>query len=324
MSEETQKEIVPNSKGIFGVTITADREFIPFSTRYAPTNSIVDPDTDTRMPETITASGPSSKLPVKVTPSIKVGGWQIFTNRQPILSSDEIDQLTDELGFPLPEMIFGHNMLKIEHEASGWCISFDTVNALKQVDHTGDRDGGIVQVSYAQKWMKSRSTTSEEDVKGIVKPYDWTYSTVYTGDVDQNHELQFEATEKRIPFNRLKRPDPILFFDDMILYEDELGDNGASILQVKLRVMPARLLLLCRFFLRVDDVLFRIRDTRVFIEFKDGTVIREYKEQEDTYQNVCKQLNPFTKDPKAPLRDSKWVSEHLPIIKTILEKVTVK
>ncbi len=33
--------------------------------------------------------------------------------------------------------------------------------------------------------------------------------------------------------DKLRRPDPILFFDEMVLFEDELGDNGCAMLSVK-------------------------------------------------------------------------------------------
>ena len=77
-----------------------------------------------------------------------------------------------------------------------------------------------------------------------------------------------------------------MFFDDVMLYEDEMADNGITTLSCKIRVMPDRLLLLCRFFMRLDNVLVRIRDTRVYIEFKTGEIIREYAEMEETYELV--------------------------------------
>ena len=46
------------------------------------------------------------------------------------------------------------------------------------------------------------------------------------------------------------------------------------------------LLLLSRFFMRLDNVLVRIRDTRVFIEFETGEVIREYVAKEEKYEVV--------------------------------------
>lgn len=92
----------------------------------------------------------------------------------------------------------------------------------------------------------------------------------------------------QIPFEKLKRPDPILLFDEVMLYEDELADNGIAMLNVKVRVMPERLLVLQRFFLRLDDVVVRIRDTRVYVEFATGEVIREYVSREAPYEAVKK------------------------------------
>jgi len=84
----------------------------------------------------------------------------------------------------------------------------------------------------------------------------------------------------------LKRPDPILLFDDLVLYEDEMADNGITTLSIKIRVMPERLLLLSRFFMRLDNVLFRLRDTRVYVDFATGEVIREYSAKEEDYEKV--------------------------------------
>lgn len=96
----------------------------------------------------------------------------------------------------------------------------------------------------------------------------------------------FEPTTKPIPIELLKRPDPILFFDEVVLYEDELADNGIAILSCKIRVMPNRLLLLSRFFMRLDNVLIRLRDTRVYIDFETKEVIREYLSRECDYETV--------------------------------------
>jgi type 2A phosphatase activator TIP41 len=89
-----------------------------------------------------------------------------------------------------------------------------------------------------------------------------------------------------LPLDKLRRQDPILFFDEVDLYEDELGDNGMSLLNIRVRVMPARLLLLSRFFLRLDDVIFRVRDTRIYVEFETGQVMRDYCAMEGHYATL--------------------------------------
>lgn len=119
----------------------------------------------------------------------------------------------------------------------------------------------------------------------MVKPFDWSYSTDYKG-TEQSPSTLLEPSSNPIPLDLLKRPDPIIFFDEVMLYEDEMADNGITLLSCKVRVMPARLLLLCRFFMRLDGVMIRIRDTRVYVEFATGEVIREYTAREDKYESV--------------------------------------
>lgn len=124
-----------------------------------------------------------------------------------------------------------------------------------------------------------------EGITEVVKPFDWSYSTDYKGTL-RSPSPPFEKTTTQIPLELLKRPDPILFFDEVILYEDEMADNGITMYSCKIRVMPARLLLLCRFFMRLDNVLLRLRDTRIYVDFGTGEVIREYIAKEEKYEVV--------------------------------------
>lgn len=131
----------------------------------------------------------------------------------------------------------------------------------------------------------ARREHSHENIKEVVKPFDWSYSTDYKGTLSPNAK-PFSPSDVPIPVELLKRPDPILFFDDVMLYEDELADNGISVLSCKIRVMPDRLLLLSRFFMRLDNVVVRLRDTRVYIDFDTLEVIREYQAREMAYDAV--------------------------------------
>ena len=124
-----------------------------------------------------------------------------------------------------------------------------------------------------------------QSITEVVKPFDWSYTTDYKGTLLSSSHT-FKASKQEIPLHLLRRQDPILFFDEVMLYEDEMADNGITMLSCKIRLMPARLLLLCRFFMRLDNVLFRIRDTRVYADFSTGEVIREYIAKEDVYEAV--------------------------------------
>ncbi|KAK9390845.1 TIP41-like family-domain-containing protein [Lipomyces mesembrius] len=259
--------------------------------------------------------------PILTTPSISQAGWSIHTAKRAILKSDEIDQITERIKIPLPEMIFGNNHVIIRHDASGWEIGFNALDALDRVAKHGNPDGGLVKVSYSEAWLRDKAT-SEDGVHEVVKPFDWTYTTDYRG-TSRPMTTSFEKTEDKIPLHKLRRPDPILFFEDIVLFEDELGDNGISMLSVKIRVMQDRLLLLCRFFLRVDDVVFRIRDCRIFVEFGEDEVLREYVVKQDSYENVKRKISLRTRDLGLFLRDPNWVAEQLPVIETVTEKAKV-
>ena len=68
---------------------------------------------------------------------------------------------------------------------------------------------------------------------------------------------------------------PILLFDQVVLYEDDLHDNGQATLTCKIRVMPTCVYCLQRLWVRVDNVMLRVRDTRVSLEFESGKVFRD-------------------------------------------------
>lgn len=282
---------------------------------------------------------PKASFPFHEKPSITVNDWSIYTIKGPICLSEELDHLNDtRYDFPLPEMIFGNNCVRLVHDPTGRVIEFNTLDALDSLANKAD-----FKVAYYKEWLSTRpkaqnsedenqSVQTKLDLEGtqrskseheclsldleLVKPYDWTYSTNYKGTLSN---VAFVDSEKEIPLDRLLRQDPILFFDESVLFEDELGDNGISILSTKIRVMHSCLLLLCRFFMRVDDVAFRIRDTRVFIDLEKNTVIREYKVQQELFEEVLKRVGGRTPDPKKLFRDSNWVSQNIPVLKRELD-----
>lgn len=269
---------------------------------------------------------PKATFPLIDKPSITINDWSIYTVKQPILSSKELDVLELRYDFPLPEMIFGNNHVKVVNDKTGSIIQFNALDALDSLNKTSD-----LKVSYHQEWLNARKSKSLSDTFDMsekkskeisnidlstitqvdtVKDFDWTYSPNYKGTL---HNIELVPTTDSFPINRLLQPDPILFFDESILFEDELGDNGISMLSTKIRVMPTCLLLLCRFFLRVDNVIFRVRDTRIFVDFETSKVMREYKCQDCGYNEVWNKISLMNlKDPKSLMRDSNWIASNIP------------
>jgi type 2A phosphatase activator TIP41 len=75
---------------------------------------------------------------------------------------------------------------------------------------------------------------------------------------------------------------PILFYDEVMLYQDDLDDCGESTLDIKIRVMPDCWFVLKRLFVRVDDVKVRIRDCRLFHKFGEAAIHMEITWKEST------------------------------------------
>ncbi|KAL1873971.1 hypothetical protein VTK73DRAFT_672 [Phialemonium thermophilum] len=269
-------------------------------------------------------SFPSPDAAERATRTHTQGNFRIASRKLPISKSGPIDAMGARLGIPIPEMIFGDNLVTVTHLPTGWSIEFGAEDALDLVDKTG-RD--MLRVAYAGEWSSSRERTSA-GIKEVVKPYDWSYSTTYRGTVRPGGSSReaFGPSSKPIPLELLKRRDPILFFDEVMLYESELDDNGISVLSVKLRVMEHRMLLLCRLFMRLDNVVVRIRDTRLYIDFDTDEVIREYTAKEDSFANTKRNLMMSGLLPDAvtaALRDANQIANILPVVEHQLETVSL-
>ncbi|TID31236.1 hypothetical protein CANINC_000179 [Pichia inconspicua] len=253
---------------------------------------------------------PVSSFPIQDTPSIAVDSWFIFTQHKPILNANEIDNFENILNIPVPEMIFGNNKVEILNADKKFHVTFNALDALKQIDINPEN---LIKVSYANEWFKSRKQKhegSEEVSLEVHKPFDWTYTSHYKGTMITDNDW-VKNDEIEIPLDKLTSNNPIKFFDEMILYEDELADNGISILNIKIRVMSDCLLLLQRLFVRVDDVLVRIIDTRLYIDFDTDRIIRQQKIMQDSYKDVVRKAP--SSDPKRYLRDINWCSQALQV-----------
>ncbi|KAK4886680.1 hypothetical protein RN001_002951 [Aquatica leii] len=258
------------------------------------------------------------RLPVN-TETFKINDWVIQYKKSHILhsqcktadkcsnSSNETCQFciyTNMLNLPhLPEMVFPNNILYISH-TSGVQIEFNALDALKLVS-SGKLD---LKVSCSETWMESRDPSNLGEK---IKPFDWTFTTNYNGTL--SGPVSTEPTEERINIERLKEREKILFYHELMLFEDELHDNGIASCTVKIRVMPSSFFVLLRYFLRVDGVLVRINDTRYFHDFATNYVLREYTNKESPVQKLQLPLPMFG--------DPNLISSYLPIIEGCYEKL---
>lgn len=80
-------------------------------------------------------------------------GFKVSARKLPISKSGPIDIMSQKLRIPVPEMIFGDNMVSVEHLASGWRLEFNAYDALDRVDKTGKN---MLKVAYSKEWSSSR------------------------------------------------------------------------------------------------------------------------------------------------------------------------
>ncbi|XP_047314759.1 TIP41-like protein isoform X2 [Impatiens glandulifera] len=257
---------------------------------------------------------------------LTIHGWEIETQHRPILNSRLLQEWEGKLQTPhLPEMVFGESSLVLKHLASGAKLYFNAFDALKDWKKEGLPP---VEVPAAAKW-KFRSNPSQQ----VILDYDYTFTTPYCGSetVDVGQEkigsdegklsVVWKDCKEQIDMAKLAQKENILFFDEVILYEDELADNGISLLTVKVRVMPSSWFLLLRYWLRVDGVLMRLRETRVNCVFEDGTnptILRESCWRESTFQALSDKGYPSE---ASAYSDPSTISQRLPAIKQKNEKL---
>ncbi|EXB76646.1 hypothetical protein L484_011491 [Morus notabilis] len=253
---------------------------------------------------------------------IRIHGWEVESLKRSILNSSTLQRWEEKLQTShFPEMIFGESCLVLKHINSGTKIHFNAFDAL-----IGWKQEALppVEVPAAAKW-KFRSKPAQQ----VILDYDYTFTTPYRGSetIEMNatkneikdvaevaYNLQWEDCKKQIDVAALTSKEPILFYDEVVLYEDELADNGVSLLTVKVRVMPSSWFLLLRYWLRVDGVLMRLRDTRMHCVFGDNaspTILRETCWREATFQALS--AKGYSTD-SASYSDPSVISQRLPII----------
>ncbi|KAG7673113.1 hypothetical protein Ndes2526B_g05314 [Nannochloris sp. 'desiccata'] len=206
---------------------------------------------------------------------ISIGGWTITSTEGHIATDAKAEQFKEELGIlSIPEQWYASNSLDLEHEASGTQFSFQAEDALRA---WRAHQLAAVHVAASEQWTHSRKSEMEAHHAKQLE-YDWTFTTDYSGTVagpngkeEQHDSASWEATPDQMDRTLLTNRDPILFFEELLLYESELEDNGLSTLSVKIRVMPKCWYVLLRFFLRVDGVMVRLRETRLFCHFGSST-----------------------------------------------------
>ena len=163
------------------------------------------------------------------------------------------------------------------------------------------RGVSVLKSSDASLWKQKQQSQSPHESSSSSKKkqdtinigsttfhYDWTYSTPFCGNVYGTQKRPWIPLEQSgMPMQLLTDQSvPILYFDSVILYEDDLHDNGQVEYTVKVRVMPTCAYILCKLFLRIDHVLLRVRECRLLVEFSTQTIFRDITWRECAWKDL--------------------------------------
>uniref|UniRef100_A0A6U0V0Z3 TIP41-like protein n=1 Tax=Polytomella parva TaxID=51329 RepID=A0A6U0V0Z3_9CHLO len=253
-------------------------------------------------------------------------GWRVITSKGPIIKNKHVDEFRGKLNnvMTVPEMLYDNNYVEFTHDATGIKLSFNSMDALLD---WSNHQLPPVQVSESEAWKKARELEIQMQ-NAVQLEFDWTYTTPYTGSLiipaslgnighhdhvperstgpstsadssnnAHNEDPDFPSAawvETEVPLDKslLMERDPIMFFDEVVLYESDLDDNGVSQLSIKLRVMPRCWLILLRFWMRVDNLMVRLRETRIFCRSdqpdSEHIVHRETRHYECMYEDLIR------------------------------------
>jgi type 2A phosphatase activator TIP41 len=146
-----------------------------------------------------------------------------------------------------------------------------------------------IPLKAKSQYSKIRNDESDED---------WTFSTPYMGHItsinksDINSFYSYIKKDKKFTIKETKLVFPktkienILNYNQVHFFEDELGDIGLSEAKIGFGVMNDNFLGLMRCYLRVDNMLVRNIDTKIYHKFGSEYIIRNFTVREKNYDEL--------------------------------------
>ena len=234
----------------------------------------------------------------------KAGPWEISINQGIMMGSEALDSLGQELGFKIPSLVYADTFCKLQHGQVPFAFEINSKHSLllmglenrSRPEESSSLPPFIpreVKVHSSAHWenrtVPKSSTFSEDSREQVAAPVynpgsDWTFTTLYKGSPVGNCRLQ--PTEESIPLGMLGVDNPILWASEIVIYEDELDDNGLCRLSFRIRAMADCVFALLRFYLRVDHVMVRVCDTRIFSDLRQNSLLREFQVKEASYEEL--------------------------------------
>jgi hypothetical protein len=258
-----------------------------------------------------------------------------------------------------PEMTYLDNYLSLQHADSGLTLEFSTERALlrcfnkheaqlkvsdartwMQRSATSNPEIAVKKEVFDWTYTSNyQGSYGVSDTKSTPESKDLALNTfpTVTFPVDAAEEnttpfnipaadvlveaLQTQSTDEKMPVQLLMdRSYPILFQDNIRFYDDELHDNGVSSFSAKIRVHSYGFLVLLRFWLRVDGVILRVYDTRIFHKFGQPHLLVDRVERAVKFADLTSLRLPQS---ISAYNDPNKFANRLPISKHVTSKLVI-
>lgn len=237
--------------------------------------------------------------------------WDFYYLNEHMMPSKEMDELTKEVKVHhLPEVFYGYNRLIMVNKANEFYYEISPIDLINLTSYEVRKaylnkdliyyDPVDAKVQYHSTWKDIK--IDRDDIRKTEPVEDWSYSSSYMGSYghisnsplnsiynsskDSMKEFKVLQTSQQLPIERLGRDNPILKYIEINLFEDELNDFGLSEAKFRFRIMKDCFYGLLRSYLRIDNVMVRIIDTRIFHSFGDKDIIRNFFVKEATYDQL--------------------------------------
>ena len=228
-------------------------------------------------------------------------GWDFYSHTENMMNSSDLDLLIkdkDKNGLNinhLPEIFYGYNRLFLINKSKNFCYEFNPIQMLSLTNNKiRERLLKEKEIYYIPSQAKSQYT-KVEDIKNDI---DWSYSSPYMGhitsinnsplaeyykEIKENKIFKKEISNKIFPETKVEN---VLNYNQVHFFEDELGDIGFSEGKIGFGVMNECFLGLMRCYLRVDNMIVRNIDTKIYHKFGDKYILRNFLVKEKTYDEL--------------------------------------
>jgi type 2A phosphatase activator TIP41 len=229
-------------------------------------------------------------------------GWDFYSHSENMMNSKDLDILIknkDENKLHinhLPEIFYGFNRLFLINKTKNFCYEFNPLQMLSLANYTQrkkllkEKEIYYIPNQAKSQYSKTDDTKNEED---------WSFSSPYMGhitsinispmskyypEIKETKVFKKEKTNIKYPETKVEN---VLNYNQIHFFEDELGDIGFSEGKIGFGVMNECFLGLMRCYLRVDNMVVRNIDTKIYHKFGDNYIIRNFLVKEKTYDELA-------------------------------------